>query len=78
METKNKTTISLSGMGAITPNENGKAMNFEFWADDPEGQEVMTMKVAGTAQLKIFKREGVDVREAFEREALELISNINL
>ena len=50
METKKeKATISLSGMGAITPNENNNGVLFEFWADDPEGQQVETMKVKGTA-----------------------------
>ena len=44
-------TISLSGMGAITPDENSKAMSFEFWADDPEGQQVEAMRTNGTAQL---------------------------
>ena len=44
-------TISLSGLGAITPYENGNGMLFEFWADDPDGQQVETMKATGTAQL---------------------------
>ena len=44
-------TISLSGLGAITPNESGNGMLFEFWADDPEGQQVETMRMTGTAQL---------------------------
>ncbi len=44
-------TISLSGMGAITPSENSKGMCFEFWADDPEGQQVEAVRTNGTAQL---------------------------
>ena len=44
-------TISLSGMGAITPDENSKGMCFEFWADDPEGQQVEAVRSNGTAQL---------------------------
>ena len=44
-------TISLSGLGAITSYENGNGMLFEFWADDPDGQQVETMKTTGTAQL---------------------------
>lgn len=111
-------TISLSGMGAITPAENGKGMSFEFWADEPEVQQVEAMRTTGTAQLmrsgsffftpsaphhranstllrkaahgrlsatrdeayqltlKVFKREGLDVKETMTREAFELINNV--
>ena len=121
METKKeKATISLSGMGAITPNENNNGVLFEFWADDPEGQQVETMKVKGTAQLmrsgsfffvpgkprartkstllckaahgrlsvtvdgayqltlKLFKREGLDVKSVLRKEAVELIDSVRL
>lgn len=111
-------TISLIGMGAITPDEYGKGVSFEFWADDPDGQVVEPMRASGTAQLmrsgsfffvpgkprvrvnstllrkaahgrlsatkdeayqltlKIFKREGLDVKETLMREAMELINNV--
>lgn len=111
-------TISLSGMGAITPEENGKSVSFEFWADDPDGQVVEPMRASGTAQLmrsgsfffvpgkpraranstllrkaahgrlsatkdeayqltlKVFKREGLDVKATLLREAMELINNV--
>ena len=44
-------TISLSGLGTVTPDENGKSVGFEFWADDPDGQVVTPMRASGTAQL---------------------------
>ena len=44
-------TISLSGLGAITPDESSNRVMFEFWADDPDGQQVETMRMTGTAQL---------------------------
>lgn len=111
-------TISLSGLGTVTPDENGKSVGFEFWADDPDGQVVTPMRASGTAQLmrsgsffftpgkkrvranstllrkaahgrisatkdeayqltlKIFKREGLDVKETLLREAVELINNV--
>ena len=46
-----KRTISLSGLGTVTPDLNGKGMSFEFWADDPDGQVVEPVRTAGTAQL---------------------------
>ena len=111
-------TVSLSGLGAITPEENGRGMSFEFLADDPDGQVVEPVRTTGTAQLlrsgsfffvpgkpraranstllrkaahgrisatkdeayqltlKVFKREGLDVRETLLREAMELINNV--
>lgn len=111
-------TISISGIGAITTDENGKGMSFEFWADEPEVQQVEAMRTTGTAQLmrscsffftpsaphhranstllrkaahgrlsatrdeayqltlKVFKREGLDVKETMTREAFELINNV--
>ena len=44
-------TISLCGLGTITPDLNGKGMSFEFWADDPDGQVVEPVRTTGTAQL---------------------------
>ena len=44
-------TISLCGLGTVTPDENGKSVGFEFWADDPDGQVVTPMRASGTAQL---------------------------
>ena len=48
--TMNK-TISMCGLGTVTPDFNGKGVSFEFWADDPDGQVVQPMKTTGTAQL---------------------------
>lgn len=44
-------TISLSGLGTVTPDLNGKGVSFEFWADDPDGQVVEPVRATGTAQL---------------------------
>lgn len=44
-------TISLSGLGAVTPDLNGNGMSFEFWADEQDGQVVEPVRATGTAQL---------------------------
>lgn len=44
-------TISLSGLGTVTPDLNGKGVSFEFWADDPDSQVVEPVRTTGTAQV---------------------------
>lgn len=44
-------SISLSGLGTVTPDLNGKGVSFEFWADDPDCQVVEPVRTTGTAQL---------------------------
>ena len=44
-------SISISGLGTVTPDLNGKGVSFEFWADDPDCQVVEPVRTTGTAQL---------------------------